>query len=310
MHSISDRAIPEPIRSALRGVGQVFFQENALTGLCFLIGIALESPRMAIAGAVGAAIGTATAYALKYDEAERSAGLFGFNSALVGIAVPFFFRLSVLSTIFLIVGCAVAAPLTWAMRRYIRFPTYTSPFIVTTWCLYFLGQAVGLSPVEPGSPLGGVSFAAAVAHGVSQVMFQASVWTGILFLAGIALNDWRHALLVLAGAITGTLLGSYHHGLSALAIDPESLVNRSLAQSVTLGLYGYNATLAAVALFLWRRSLIAPVLGMFVSVPLTNLLPHFGIPALTAPFVLATWAVLAIGWLDGKLFAEPVSAGQ
>ena len=30
-----------------------------------------------------------------------------------------------------------------------------------------------------------------------------------------------------------------------------------------------------------------------------------GLPALTAPFVLATWLVLAFGWLDGKLFPEP-----
>jgi urea transporter len=44
---------------------------------------------------------------------------------------------------------------------------------------------------------------------------------------------------------------------------------------------------------------------MILSVPITELLPVLGLPALTAPFVLATWIVLAFGWLDGRLFPEP-----
>ena len=51
--------------------------------------------------------------------------------------------------------------------------------------------------------------------------------------------------------------------------------------------------------------LIPPLLGMLFSVAITELLPMLGLPALTAPFVLATWLVLALGWLDGKLFREP-----
>ena len=29
-----------------------------------------------------------------------------------------------------------------------------------------------------------------------------------------------------------------------------------------------------------------------------------GLPALTAPFVLATWIVLALGWLESKYLGE------
>jgi urea transporter len=39
-------------------------------------------------------------------------------------------------------------------------------------------------------------------------------------------------------------------------------------------------------------------------VPITDLVPMVGLPALTAPFVLATWLVLAFGWMDRRLFAE------
>ena len=236
------------------------------------------------------------------------AGIYGFNSALVGIATLFFFRPGAASIVLLVGGCVVAALVTWLVRRYVPFPTYTAPFIVTTWALFFLGQALGAARVEPGGPLEGVGFVGAVAHGVSQVMFQASVWTALLFLIGIALNDWRHAAWVLLGSVVGMLVGSYHATAAARALDPESLVDRALLENIALGLYGYNATLAAVALFLWRRSLIPPLLGMLLSVPLTELIPLLGLPALTAPFVLATWLVLAFGWLDRRCFREPAAA--
>jgi len=307
MFSIPDAPVPELLRSVLRGVGQVFFQENALTGACFLVGIALSSPLMALGGAVGAIIGTAAARLLKFDESEVTAGIYGFNSTLVGIATMFFFRPGVMSGLLLLAGCVAATVLTWLARNHVPFPTYTAPFIVTTWVLFFLGKALSVSPVEPGGPLEGAGVIQAVAHGVSQVMFQASLWTGLLFLVGIALNNWEHAVWVLTGSIVGMIVGSYHATAAARVLDPESLVERGLLDNVALGLYGYNATLAAVALFLWRRSLIPPLLGMLLSVLLTDLVPMLGLPALTAPFVLVTWLVLALGWLDRRLVREPAA---
>jgi urea transporter len=308
MFSVSDGAIPAPVRSIFRGVGQVFFQENAFSGACFVVGIAISSPLMAGGAVVGAAIGAGAAWAMKFDKADLAAGIYGFNPALVGIATFFFFRPAPGSVALLVGGCVVAVLLTRLMRQFVPFPTYTTPFIVTTWALFMLGQAAGAGRADPGGPADAATWIGAAAHGVSQVMFQASSLTALLFLAGIALNDWRHASWVLAGSIVGMLVGNYHATAAASAIDPESLVERTLSENVALGLYGYNATLAAVALFLWRRSLIPPLLGMLISVPLTELVPLSGLPALTAPFVLATWIVLALGWLDGRLFREPAAA--
>ena len=308
MFAPSDDAVPAPVRTILRGIGQVFFQENAWTGGCFALGIAISSPLMALGAVVGAAIGAATARVLKFDEKELTAGIYGFNSTLVGIATLFFFRPGVMSSFLLVGGCVVATLLTWLARKYVPFPTYTAPFIVTTWVLFLLGKALSVSPVELGGPLEGAGMVQAVAHGVSQVMFQASLWTGLLFLVGIALSNWEHAVWVLLGSIVGMLVGSYHATAAARVLDPESLVERGLLENVALGLYGYNATLAAVALFLWRRSLIPPLLGMLLAVLLTDLIPMLGLPALTAPFVLVTWLVLAFGWLDEKYLRAPSPA--
>jgi urea transporter len=282
--------IPVPVLAVFRGVGQVFFQENALTGALFVLGIALSSPLMALGAVAGSALGLATARVLKYDETEVLAGIYGFNSTLVGIATFAFFRPGVMSILLLVVGCIAAAPVTRLMRRYLPFPTYTLPFIVTTWALYFLGTALGATGVEAG-PRITANFIEATAHGIGQVMFQASIWTGLLFLVGIALNDWEHAIWVVLASLLGMLVGVYHHD------SPQEVA--------ALGLYGYNATLAAVALFLWRRSLIPPLMGILLSVPITEYFPMLGLKTLTAPFVLATWLVLALIWVEGRLLRPP-----
>ena len=300
--------IPEPLLVIARGVGQVFFQENALSGVLFVIGIAFGSPMMALGAVVGSAIGSATAWALKFDEGELLGGIYGFNATLVGIATLFFFKPSAAVIGLLLVGAVVATLITWLFRRQLPFPTYTLPFIVTTWAIFFLGPALGASRVAPGGPLDSAGYVQAIAHGVSQVMFQASLWTALFFVVGIAVSDWRHASWVVLGSIIGMAIGNYHLTEVARALDPESLVDRSVAENVALGLYGYNATLAAVALYLWRRSFIPPILGMFLAVALTDLVPLLGIPALTAPFVFATWIVLALGWLDVRLLKESASA--
>jgi urea transporter len=69
------RNVPVLMLAVFRVIGQVFFQENALTGVLFLLGIALSSPRMAAGGLVGAVIGTATAQLLKFKESELLAGI-------------------------------------------------------------------------------------------------------------------------------------------------------------------------------------------------------------------------------------------
>ncbi|MBG4839899.1 urea transporter, partial [Pseudomonas aeruginosa] len=59
------------------------------------------------------------------------------------------------------------------------------------------------------------------------------------------------------------------------------------------GLYGLNAALAGLALALRYRSVWPPQLGMGLAVALQPLFGLLGLPALTAPFILA--CLLCIG---------------
>lgn len=78
------------IGSVLRGVSQVMLQNNVLTGLLFLVGIFSHSPLFGAAVLVGTTVSTLTAVFLKADSSQTREGLFGFNGALVAIALIYF----------------------------------------------------------------------------------------------------------------------------------------------------------------------------------------------------------------------------
>jgi urea transporter len=291
---------PDPLAGArivLRGVGQVIFQAHAGTGLLFLAGIAVASPATAAGALIGAVIGSALALVLKYDEQEIEDGIYGFNPTLVGIALLFYLDpRQVIPWVLLVVGSAAATVTTNLMRRFLTFPTYTTPFIVWTWVLLLLahgleGTAIDHKPVPPDSTFAPRTFVDTVLAGDAEVMFGANTLTGLLFVAGVALSSWRHAVLLFLGSLVGTLVAVYHN-------DPQG--------TIAIGIYGYNASLAAVAVYLWRKSLLYPILAAILAVPLTELFPTaLGIPPLTAPFVLAAWIVIAVGSLEAWFGAEP-----
>ncbi|AGA25582.1 urea transporter [Singulisphaera acidiphila] len=274
----------------LRGVAQVMFQPHAGTGLLFVAGLAVGSPLVALGAFLGSAIGTGVAFLLKFDRTELRDGIYGFNSALVGLALLVLLHPVPATWALLVLGSALAAIVTHLARRFVPFPTYTAPFVLVTWLALALvhgvaGKSIDTSP--PAAPRTPAGFVEAVLAGEAEVMLGSSAVTGILFLAGIALSDWRHATLALIGSVVGTLQSIYHH-------DPSG--------SISLGLYGYNASLAAMAIWLSRSSLALSILAAVVSVPLTEFFPKaLGIPALTAPFVVASWIVLALLALDPLL---------
>ena len=81
-----NRILETPI-VLLKGVGQVIFQENALSGALMLLGIFLSSWRMGLAAMGGVCASTLAAWILGYDREPIRRGLYGFNGTLVGIAV-------------------------------------------------------------------------------------------------------------------------------------------------------------------------------------------------------------------------------
>ncbi|MBO9640503.1 MAG: urea transporter, partial [Siphonobacter aquaeclarae] len=128
---------PPFLTAVLNGIGQIMLQENAWTGLLFLIGIFYGDVQMGLAALAGTVTGTLTARLLGYDDKEIRMGLYGFSPALVGVALTFLFAANGIVWVLVIAGAAMAAVLQhfFIVRK---IPVFTFPFIVVTWALVFL----------------------------------------------------------------------------------------------------------------------------------------------------------------------------
>ena len=72
-NDIKNRLTGETVSFAsiiLKGLGQIMLQENAVTGLLFLIGIFYGSFTMGAAALLAVVCGTTTALLLKYEKSE------------------------------------------------------------------------------------------------------------------------------------------------------------------------------------------------------------------------------------------------
>ncbi|WP_286331960.1 urea transporter, partial [Duncaniella freteri] len=165
-----------------RGIGQVMFQNNALSGLFMLIGIFLNSWQMGLLALLGNVISNMAAYFSGYKQDDIKNGLYGFNGTLVGIAVGAFLQLSVESFILLVIASAGSTWIAGLFSRQRFLPGFTAPFILAVWailgiCLLFMPYLM----LMPDAVIDDTyHYFQAFCLGIGQVMFQ-----GRTVLAGL-----------------------------------------------------------------------------------------------------------------------------
>ncbi len=297
-----DKAIPHPLRVILRGVGQVFFCCNAVTGLIFLVALYIGGITAGIAATVGVVSSTVAAYVLGFSDDDIDAGLYGFNGTLVGPCLFLFLENTPQLWLYVVLGSILSTVVLAAFMRILgpyKIPASTSPFVLTCWMFMvavysFEGFTRGALLPAPGIPSAitaaqGIPvdmWFTSITKGVAEVMFADSVIVGILFLIGIAIVSLRGAILAFGGAVIGV---GFPLALGA---------NQGL---IELGLYAFNPVLTMMAVgwvFLKpsTASALLAVLAGFLTVicqaGLASFLAPIGLPTLTFPFVLVMWMFL------------------
>jgi urea transporter len=143
-----------------RGVGEVMFQDNLVTGLIFLLAILVNSRISAAFAALGSALGLLTALALGGNGVAIYHGLYGFNPVLCAIALGgLFFVLTWRSAVYALVAAVFSAIVFAAIAVLlspIGMPALTAPFVLVTWL--FLLPKSGFQTLQPVA-LGDVSTA-------------------------------------------------------------------------------------------------------------------------------------------------------
>lgn len=265
------------LTATLRGVGQVMFQRHAAVGALFLLGLGAHAPLLALAGFLGSLVGTALARALRWPQTDIDDGLYGYNAALVAIAAVVFHTPGWVAAGVALAGSIFSTALMHAMRRHGLKP-YTFPFVATTWLAFAAMAHDGGALTHPLATH--IAPIDAFAQSFGQVMFLDNTLSGALFLVAIAIAAPRSAAFGALGALVACAL--------ALALGWPG-------ERIASGLYGYNAVLAGIAIGLLTphrlAATIAATLAAALATVITHLMLQAGLPALTFPFVLATWLV-------------------
>lgn len=267
-----------------RGIGQVMFQNNALSGLLMLIGIFLNSWQMGILALSGNIISTLTAHFSGYGRDDIKNGLYGFNGTLVGIAVGVFMELSLGSLLLMVVAACISTWIARLLNLQRSLPGFTAPFILSVWmllgfCSWIMPDILLVSDTVTDATQG-INYFQTFSFGIGQVMFQGNIWTGLLFLVGILVNSRTAAFYTVIGALFPIPLAIL------LGIDAETL---------NMGLMGYNGVLCAIALGdRTLKSLVWDSCSVLLSTLLQIIGMNLEITTLTAPFVVSVWIIMGI----------------
>ena len=135
---LPDASNLEIIPALSRGIGQVMFQENMITGIILFIGILVSSRISALYALLGTGIGVIVACVCSFPLSMITAGLFGFNGVLCGIALS---GKKWHHVILAIASIVVSVFIMFGMSR-LGIITLTAPFVISTWLVLLLSNAL------------------------------------------------------------------------------------------------------------------------------------------------------------------------
>lgn len=265
------------LSAVLAGVGQIYFINRPLPGLLITLAVAWVSPYMALVMLLATAGAILTAHWLRFDTQLQAEGVYGYNAALVGLALVLFApEIPWVPLIAVVLGSA-SCLLYFLLRKLGNIPWYTLPFnlLILPW-LYWSGQR--LADEVPN----GYQF---VLSAVGQVVFLPDTLPAVLIcmallMAGMGMLGWA-----LAGGLLASLVAL------GLLVNPDYM---------NFGLTGYNGVLAAIAMFWHRSRFVWSLIAALLAGGMTAAMLRLGLPMLTMPFILSCWLCLLAQWLARK----------
>ncbi|NWH21606.1 UT2 protein, partial [Grus americana] len=302
----------------LRGISQVMFVNNPLSGLIVVAGFLVQNPWWTLTGCLGTVVSTLTALILGQDRSAIAAGLYGYNGVLVGLLMAVFsakgdYHWWLLLPIALVsMMCPVFTSALGSVFCKWDLPVFTLPFnLALTLYLAASGPHNLFFPttvIQPATATPNITWTDAempmllqsIPVGVGQVYGCDNPWTGGIFLIALFISS---PLICLHAAI-GSAVGM----LAALSLaTPFS--------KIYSGLWGYNSSLSCVAIggmfyaFTWQTHLLAIACALFsayLGATVTNMLSVFGMPSGTWSFCLSALTFLLITTNNSAIYKLPL----
>lgn len=287
--------LPPFLDEVLRGMGQVVFCNSPVSGALITTGLLVGDPWLGVLAAGGCASATAAAKYLGASPAQVSAGLLGYNGALVGCAFSVFLGAPAWGTVAATaVGGGASALVAMNLGKVMTtVPQWTLAFNITALSALafvkpFAGKAAAAFPL-PMSVLEPLDWISSCFVGVSQIFVVNDPLAGALILAGIAAYSRAAAGYTLLGAAVGVL---------------AAVLYGADMQQVKDGLWGFNPALTALSVSIFFApssaaagfAAVGALLTAGVTVWMNSIGASFDVPSLTLPFcAMATVCFLTGG---------------
>ena len=214
--------------ACLRGIAQVYFCNNPFSGALILIGLFVQSTRVAVHGIIAVLAATLGAFAMEFETSLIDSGLYGYNAMLVGLGISTFFTedlesgYSWASIFWVIISALFTVVLFTALGKLLgpyKCPPSALPFDLVS-CMFLLSVAsmvtVSMNPVisprlpdytpeeDDYVPISATDFFTATVNGVGQVYFVDNVTSSVIIIIGLALCSRIVAINALIGSLIGT----------------------------------------------------------------------------------------------------------
>jgi urea transporter len=123
---------------------------------------------------------------------------------------------------------------------------------------------------------------------MGSTMFAPISWAGVLFLLGVLVSNWRHAIVAAGGGLVAV----------ALAIHVQVV-----GGAIMRGYVGFNAVLAALVVYIVAaEDLRLAALGAFVATWIFSYLNRsVPAPTLASGFVPGVWAIMILSWCSTRI---------
>ncbi len=266
---------------------KIFFSENKITGF-FVLLATLTVPHIGLCGVFAAIVANLAAYSLGMDRQNIRQGLYGFNGVLTGLAMGFFYGISIKLLLLLALLCILLTLLTLILNnlfyQQLGFSAMSIPFNIIVGLALVMGKLfTTIHPAVVTPPAVVVTLPIAFfLETISEVLFQGNILAGILVSIGILFYSRIAFILMAVGFIVGIGVSQFF-GIDAVNIKQA----------------GFNCMFAALAIGgVWLiPSVGSLVMAMLASVFALIINLHY---PLAWPFNIAV--VLVLYGLRNRLY--------
>jgi len=297
------------IKPVLNSYSVLFFSQNRVLGIILLL-VSFFNPVSGLAGLGCIIFSLLITKLLKQNSEDYHAGIYSFNSLLLGIAFGAFFQANLMFVSWLLVACFMVVVTTIILSKRMGkpgLPILSLPFILVFWVVLLASNSIfntGLLQKSssllqeiytgPGNLAGAEGYLATLLprlvslffRSLSAVLFQDHIIAGMLIATGILIHSRIAFSLLIISFLTACGFNSITH------IYPEGISYYHLGANLMMTAMAIGSFFTIPSLRSYLLAVFCIPIGFVLINALTTLMALHALPIFSLPFCVLNISLL------------------